>query len=155
MPLKHDSKERMKNNSIRITVGTKPLWYSIIMKLLNYLKQSRKKARLSVKDMGFLLDYDPSTLSKCEKGERSVPQHIILGYHIITEAPLKKLFKHSALNLLDNIKTNTIKLLSILEEEMTTPKIQARIETLEQILNNIGCLQALSEEDYEDEREDY
>ena len=101
--------------------------------------------------MAYLLDMDFSNLSKYENGKKLPPNRVIISYHIITKTPLKKLFKYSLLAMIDVISSKTTSLISQLEDEVTTPKLSKRITALYEVLNNISCLQDLSDEDYDRE----
>ncbi|NCO62721.1 MAG: hypothetical protein COW66_13055 [Flavobacteriaceae bacterium CG18_big_fil_WC_8_21_14_2_50_34_36] len=117
------------------------------MNIINYLKQSRRSANLTLQDMAYLLDMDFSNLSKYENGKKLPPSRVIIAYHIITKTPLKKLFKYSLLVMIDTISSKTTSLISQLEDEVTTPKLSKRIAALYEVLNNIGCLQDVNEKD--------
>jgi|TARA_B110000285_G_scaffold48687_1_gene55138 transcriptional regulator with XRE-family HTH domain len=114
---------------------------------MNYLKQARRSANLTLQDMAYLLDMDFSNLSKYETGKKLPPARVIIAYHIVTKTPLKKLFKYSLLGVIDTVSRKTTSLISQLEEGMTNSKIKKRILTLYEVLNNIGCLQDVSEKE--------
>lgn len=99
--------------------------------------------------MAYLLDMDFSNLSKYEKGKKTPPARVIIAYHIVTKTPLNKLFKYSLLGIIDTVSAKTTSLISQLEEGVTTPKIKKRITALYGVLNNIGCLQDVSEEHHD------
>lgn len=122
-----------------------------IMYIINYLKQARRSANLTLQDMAYLLDMDFSNLSKYETGKKQPPARVIIAYHIITKTPLKKLFKYSLLGVIDAVSSKTTSLISQLEDEMTTPKLKKRILALYEVLNNIGCLQDVSEKEHDSE----
>lgn len=122
-----------------------------IMYIINYLKQARRSANLTLQDMAYLLDMDFSNLSKYETGKKQPPARVIIAYHIITKTPLKKLFKYSLLGVIDEVSSKTTSLISQLEDEMTTPKLKKRILALYEVLNNIGCLQDVSEKEHDSE----
>ncbi|WP_026776297.1 helix-turn-helix domain-containing protein [Polaribacter sp. Hel_I_88] len=122
-----------------------------IMYIINYLKQARRSANLTLQDMAYLLDMDFSNLSKYETGKKQPPARVIIAYHIITKTPLKKLFKYSLLGVIDAVSSKTTSLISQLEDEMTTPKLKKRILALYEVLNNIGCLQEVSEKEHDSE----
>jgi len=122
-----------------------------IMYIINYLKQARRSASLTLQDMAYLLDMDFSNLSKYETGKKQPPARVIIAYHIITKTPLKKLFKYSLLGVIDAVSSKTTSLISQLEDEMATPKLKKRILALYEVLNNIGCLQDVSEKEYDSE----
>jgi transcriptional regulator with XRE-family HTH domain len=125
------------------------------MLLHNHLKRSRKKSKLTIQDIAFLLDYDVSNLSKYERAEKSVPLHISLGYHIISNEPLFKFFQKDIFSLADRIARKVVQLMSTLEDEIQTKKVQLRVGALEDILRSIGCLKALNEpETYDGEEFD-
>lgn len=121
------------------------------MNIISYLKQTRRKANLTLQDMAYLLDMDFSNLSKYETGKKLPPARVIIAYHIITKTPLKKLFKYSVLGLIDTVSSKTTSLISQLEDEVTTPKLKKRIANLYEVLNNIGCLQDINEKEHEDQ----
>lgn len=114
------------------------------MLLHNHLKRSRKKSKLTIQDIAFLLDYDVSNLSKYERADKSVPLHISLGYHIISNEPLFKFFQTDIFSLADRISRKVVQLMGQLEDEIQTKKVQMRVEALEDILRSIGCLKALN-----------
>lgn len=122
-----------------------------IMYIINYLKQARRSASLTLQDMAYLLDMDFSNLSKYETGKKQPPARVIIAYHIITKTPLKKLFKYSLLGVIDAVSSKTTSLISQLEDEMTNPKLKKRILALYEVLNNIGCLQDMSEKEHDSE----
>ncbi|WP_339883535.1 helix-turn-helix transcriptional regulator [Polaribacter vadi] len=122
-----------------------------IMYIINYLKQARRSASLTLQDMAYLLDMDFSNLSKYETGKKQPPARVIIAYHIITKTPLKKLFKYSLLGVIDAVSSKTTSLISQLEDEMATPKLKKRILALYEVLNNIGCLQDVSEKEHDSE----
>ena len=101
--------------------------------------------------MAYLLDMDFSNLSKYETGKKLPPTRVIIAYHIVTKTPLKKLFKYSFLEIIDTVSSKTTSLISQLEDEVTTPKLKKRITALYEVLNNIGCLQDVNEEEYDDQ----
>lgn len=117
------------------------------MFLTNHLKRSRKKSKLTIQDIAFLLDYDVSNISKYERAEKSVPLHISLGYHIISNEPLFKFFQTDIFSLADRISRKVVQLMATLEDEIQTKKVQMRVEALEDILRSIGCLKALNTPD--------
>ena len=88
--------------------------------MLNYLKQARRSANLTLQDMAYLLDMDFSNLSKYETGKKTPPTRVIIAYHIITKTPLKKLFKYSLFTIIDVVSSKTTSLINQLEEEMTS-----------------------------------
>ena len=98
--------------------------FTAIMYIINYLKQARRGANLTLQDMAYLLDMDFSNLSKYETGKKQPPARVIIAYHIITKIPLKKLFKYSLLALIDEVSSKTTSLISQLEDELTTPKLK-------------------------------
>lgn len=98
--------------------------FTAIMYIINYLKQARRGANLTLQDMAYLLDMDFSNLSKYETGKKQPPARVIIAYHIITKTPLKKLFKYSLLALIDEVSSKTTSLISQLEDELTTPKLK-------------------------------
>lgn len=114
------------------------------MLLHNHLKRSRKKSKLTIQDIAFLLDYDVSNLSKYERADKSVPLHISLGYHIVSNEPLFKYFQTDIFSLADRISRKVVQLMGQLEDEIQTKKVQMRVEALEDILRSIGCLKALN-----------
>ncbi|MGY8910948.1 MAG: helix-turn-helix domain-containing protein [Flavobacteriales bacterium] len=122
-----------------------------IMYIINYLKQARRSANLTLQDMAYLLDMDFSNLSKYETGKKQPPARVIIAYHIITKTPLKKLFKYSLFGVIDAVSSKTTSLISQLEDEMATPKLKKRILALYEVLNNIGCLQDVSEKEHDSE----
>jgi len=124
-----------------------------IMNIIHYLKQARRSANLTLQDMAYLLDMDFSNLSKYETGKKQPPARVIIAYHIITKTPLKKLFKYSLLGVIDAVSSKTTSLITQLEEEMATPKLKKRILALYEVLNNIGCLQDINEQDYDNTNE--
>jgi len=117
------------------------------MNIINYLKQARRSANLTLQDMAYLLDMDFSNLSKYETGKKQPPVRVIIAYHIITKTPLKKLFKYSLLTMIDAVTSKTTSLITQLEEEITTPKLKKRIVALYEVLNNVGCLQDINEKE--------
>ncbi|HNP66274.1 MAG TPA: helix-turn-helix transcriptional regulator [Aequorivita sp.] len=119
------------------------------MNIISYLKQARRSANLTLQDMAYLLDMDFSNLSKYEMGKKTPPARVIIAYHIITKTPLNKLFKYRILGIIDTVTGRTTSLISQLEEETGTPKLKERISNLYEILNNIGCLQEVSEEEHD------
>ena len=119
------------------------------MNIISYLKQARRSANLTLQDMAYLLDMDFSNLSKYETGKKSPPTRVIIAYHIITNTPLKKLFKYSLLGMIDVVSSKTTSLISQLEDEITTPKFKKRIIALYGVLNNIGCLQDVKEKEHD------
>ena len=123
------------------------------MNIYNHLKRSRKKSKLTIQDIAFLLDYDVSNLSRYERSEKSVPLRVSLGYQIVSNDPLFKFFQTDIFYLADVIARKTVQLMSTLEDEIQTPKVVKRIEALEDVLRNIGCLKALNEPDKYDEDE--
>ncbi|MBL7789367.1 MAG: helix-turn-helix domain-containing protein [Chitinophagales bacterium] len=123
------------------------------MLLHNHLKRSRKKSKLTIQDIAFLLDYDVSNLSKYERAVKSVPLHISLGYHIISNEPLFKYFQTDIFSLADRISRKVVQLMGQLEDEIQTKKVQMRVEALEDILRSIGCLKALNTPDTYDGEE--
>lgn len=120
------------------------------MNIISYLKQARRSASLTLQDMAYLLDMDFSNLSKYEMGKKTPPARVIIAYHVITKTPLKKLFRYRILGIIDTVSSRATSLISQLEEEASTPKLKERIAHLYEVLNNIGCLQEVSEE--EDDR---
>ena len=125
--------------------------FKAIMYIINYLKQARRSANLTLQDMAYLLEMDFSNLSKYETGKKQPPARVIIAYHIITKTPLKKLFKYSLLGMIDAVSIKTTSLISQLEDELTTPKLKKRILALYEVLNNIGCLQDVSEKEHDSE----
>lgn len=99
--------------------------------------------------MAYLLDMDFSNLSKYEIGKKTPPTRVIIAYHIITKTPLKKLFKYSLLGMIDTVSVKTTSLISQLEDEVATPKLKKRIAALYDVLNTIGCLQDVSENEHD------
>lgn len=119
------------------------------MNIISYLKQSRRNASLTLQDMAYLLEMDFSNLSKYEKGKKTPPTRVIIAYHIVTNTPLKKLFKYNLLAMIDTVSAKTTSLISQLEEQAITPKLKKRITALYEVLNNIGCLQDISQTDHD------
>ena len=139
----------LRTSIIKVIGELTPITLKHHMYIINYLKQARRNAKLSLQDMAYLLDMDFSNLSKYETGKKLPPTRVIIGYHIITKIPLKKLFKYNLLSMFDAISHKATQLISILEEETTTPKLKKRIDNLYEVLNTIGCLQDNSETDYD------
>ena len=96
--------------------------------------------------MAELLNYDSSNLSKFELGVKDAPYHIILGYHVLSNTPLPKYFREQILSLIDVLSKKTMGLITDLQEEAQTPKIKARVQSLHNVLDNIGCLKVATEE---------
>ena len=113
----------------------------------NYLKRSRKRSNISSHDMAYLLDYDVSNLSNYERGEKNVPLHIYLAYHIVSGEPLHKFFLKQISQLIDTLRKRAIELSSILEDEPQTEKNRRRMVSLEEVLLTIGSLKDLIEKD--------
>ena len=122
------------------------------MSIISYLKQARRKANLSLQDMGYLMDVDFSNLSKYEKGKKMPPARVIIAYHIITKTPLKKLFKYNLLGIIDSVSIKTKTLIKQLEEQTKTPNLKKRIAALHEVLQNVGCLQDINENEYDQEQ---
>ena len=53
--------------------------------------------------------------------------------------------------MIDAVSSKTTSLISQLEDEMATPKLKKRILALYEVLNNIGCLQDVSEKEHDSE----
>ncbi|WKD85213.1 HTH-type transcriptional regulator ImmR [Polaribacter huanghezhanensis] len=121
------------------------------MNIINYLKQARKNASLSLQDVAHLLEMDVSNLSKYERGIKTPTLQVILGYHIITKIPLSELFGQHILTAIDSISKKLTQFITRLEEEVTSPKMEQRIASLYEVLNTISCLKDVSENNHEKE----
>jgi hypothetical protein len=63
------------------------------IKLDNYLRPQRRKAGLSLRELGVLLAYDDEgTVSRHERSKTLPPLLIALGYEVIFQAPVSILF---------------------------------------------------------------
>lgn len=112
----------------------------------NNLKQARKRAKLSIQDMAYILDYDASNLSSYERGSKPTPLHITFAYHIISNQPLLQFFRTQILEVSDKLASRVIDLTTELEEEIPSRKSRKRIEALEEVFSNITCLRELISE---------
>lgn len=117
--------------------------------MITELKKARKESKVSLQDMAYILNMDASNLSKYERGINYPTMRILLGYHILTKIPLKKVFRANLEALYTNLSLKVTNLISFLEDEVRTEKIARRLSALNNILDNISCLQDLSEQEDE------
>ena len=113
------------------------------------LKEARINAGVSVHDMAYMLDVNASNLSKYEKGILKASREILYGYHLVTGQHFGKLQKPFFSDFIDSLSLRITQLISKLEGRGLSLKINARIEHLNDILQNMACLKDENRREYE------
>jgi len=114
---------------------------------MNLLKTYRKKSRLTQDDIAYILNKQKVSISRYEKGKRIAPLSILMLYKIIFNVTLKDLFRVRHRNLKFQIHKRSQALIEKLQKEVQSPRVQERIESLQNIVESIGCLKDISQHD--------
>lgn len=116
--------------------NTNPLYINMNTKI-NSLARFRKGKNVSVHDMAYLLESDPSNLVKVEKGYRNPNPRTILAYNILFDADLKDLFHDQYRTLKNELLGQSRKLLPRLENEHAS-KSKNRLSFFSDIVNSLN-----------------
>lgn len=108
---------------------------------MNFLKVIRKKTNLTQDDIAYILKSKKESISRYEKGRRLPPLSVILLYHILFDVSLYSLFKLHYRKMHSQVLERSKSLIEFLQEDVSSPKVQERIAQLQNIVDNIGCLE--------------
>ncbi len=112
------------------------------IKTFNYLKHYREKAGFCLKDMARTLGMTPPTLSRVESGIIPPSIETVIGYHLILDISLQRLFKEHVYILIDTCLKNAETLQDNLLDEKSTTSIHKRLSMLEIIISRLQELQS-------------
>ena len=100
---------------------------------------SRKRSRLTQKDISYFLNLkDPSSISRFEAGERSVPLEVILLYHILFSVPIQPHIETQLKQIKDTLRYGIPTLLDEISQSEPSTRNQRRIQHLENILFSLS-----------------
>jgi transcriptional regulator with XRE-family HTH domain len=107
----------------------------------HYLTISRKRSRLTQSDVSYFLNLkDPSSVSRWEAGEREVPFEALLIYHILFQIPIQDYISKQKKCSKEGITKRIPVLLEELKQLERTPRVQRRIDFLNNTLTRLSSL---------------
>ncbi len=120
----------------------------------NALKQHRKQSKLRQEDMRRICEKANSVvLSRYESGDAVPNLEVALRYHIALGKPLHELFPEYYQQLSEQVKRTALELLEELESKSVNYKRHLRKMKLQDIVNRIGCLQEVYDEEQQPKKE--
>jgi len=105
----------------------------------HYLTISRKRSRLTQSDVSYFLNLkDSSSISRWEAGERNIPFEALLIYNTLFEVPIENYVSTQKKASKEIVSKRIPVLLEELEQVERTPRVQRRIDFLNNTLTRLS-----------------